>query len=298
MPALIHIQAHLDQDLSLDLLADEVRLSKYHFHQLFRRVTGETPKSFVDRLRLERAALQLCIRQATVLEIALECGYQNHETFSRAFRSHFDMSPSEYRQQCSRRTNDKRSTRFQRATSESRYARLSKTRNVRLARISVAFIRHLGPYERVAAGYFNRLTAWARRRGVGGESPLLLGIAHDAPGITTAEKIRFDCCVQVPEVFDADGDIACQRTPAGEHAITDYVGSWDLKPAYTAIFERLRSDSTVEVIGLPAIEIYQTTRIGRRHGLAQVSIAIPVKSRTGLSIGGDRKKANSRAHSA
>ena len=64
IPALIHIQAHLDQDLSLDLLADEVRLSKYHFHQLFRRVTGETPKSYVDRLRLERAAVQLRIRRA------------------------------------------------------------------------------------------------------------------------------------------------------------------------------------------------------------------------------------------
>ena len=97
IPALIHIQAHLDQDLSLDLLADEARLSKYHFHQLFRRVTGETPKSYVDRLRLERAALQLRIRQATVLEIALECGYRNHETFSRAFRAHFGMSPRDYR---------------------------------------------------------------------------------------------------------------------------------------------------------------------------------------------------------
>lgn len=158
----------------------------------------------------------------------------------------------------------------------------------------VAFIRQFGPYERVAAGYFKRLTAWTRRRGVGGESPLLLGIARDAPNITAAEKIRFDCCVQVPEVFDADGDIACQRTPGGEYAITDYVGTWDLQPAYAAILKRLRSNSTVEVIGLPAIEIYQTTRIGRRHGLAQVSIAIPVKSRTGSSIGDRGKSQRSR----
>jgi AraC-like DNA-binding protein len=62
----------MDQDLSLDLLADEVQLSKFHSHQLFRRVTGEAPKSYVDRLRLERAALQLRIRRASVLEIALE----------------------------------------------------------------------------------------------------------------------------------------------------------------------------------------------------------------------------------
>ena len=240
IPALIHIQAHLDQDLSLDLLADEVRLSKYHFHQLFRRVTGETPKSYVDRLRLERAALQLRIRRAAVLEIALECGYRNHETFSRAFRAQFAMSPRDYRQQWSRRENDKRSARLPRATSEAQHAKLSTTRIVRLARMIVAFIRQLGPYERVVADDFKRLTAWTRRRGVGGESPLLLGIAHDAPGITPAEKIRFDCCVQVPEVFDADGDIACQRTPGGEYAITDYVGSWDLQPAYAAIFERLQ----------------------------------------------------------
>lgn len=289
IPALIHIQAHLDQDLSLDLLADEVRLSKYHFHQLFRRATGETPKSCVDRLRLERAAVQLRIRRATVLEIALESGYRNHETFSRAFRAQFAMSPRDYRQQWSRRENDKRSAQFQDTTSQAQYPKLSSTRIVRLARTIVAFIRQVGPYERVAAGYFKRLTTWTRRRGVGGDSPLLLGIAHDAPSITPAEKIRFDCCVQVPATFDSDGEIACQRTPGGEYAITDYVGSWDLQPAYAAILERLQSNSTIEVIGLPAIEIYQTTRIGRRHGPALVSIAIPVKSRTGLSIS-DRAK--------
>src|SRR5262245_57406305 len=65
IPALIHIQAHLDQDLTLDRLADESELSKYHFHKLFHKATGETPKSYVDRLRLERAAIQLRIRRAT-----------------------------------------------------------------------------------------------------------------------------------------------------------------------------------------------------------------------------------------
>jgi len=285
IPALIHIQAHLDQDLSLGLLADEMRLSKYHFHRLFRRVTSETPKAYLNRLRLERAAVHLRIRQAAVLEIALECGYQSHETFSRAFRRQFGMSPRDYRQKWSRPDKDGRSPQLRRALSEAQYAKLSTTRIVRLTRMIVAFIRQLGPYERVAADDFIRLAAWTRRRGVGSESPLLLGIAHDAPSITPADRIRFDCCVQVPEVFDADGEIACQRTPGGEHAITDYVGSWDLQPAYAAILERLRSNSAIEIIGLPAIEIYQTTGIGCRNGLAQVTIAIPVRSRTSLSPG-------------
>lgn len=57
----------------------------------------------------------------------------------------------------------------------------------------------------------------------------------------------------------------------------------------TEIFERLRANRTIEIIGLRAIEIFQTTRIGEQHELAHVSIAIPVTSRTGLVKGAGEK---------
>jgi len=277
LPALVHIQAHLDQDLSLDLLADQVQLSKYHFHQLFRKATGETPKSYVERLRLEWAAVQLRIRRVGVLELALECGYQNHETFSRAFRARFGMPPRDYRKAWNRPAPGARRARFERARDVAPRPELSATRVVRLARMTVGFIRHLGPYEEVPPDHFTQLLAWSHR--LGNSTPLLLGIAHDAPGITPAGKIRFDCCVQVPAPFDADGDIACQRTPAGEYAVTDYVGSWDMGPAYASVFERLRDNPALDIIGLPAIEIYRTTRVGQRDAIARATIAIPVRPR-------------------
>jgi AraC family transcriptional regulator len=143
--------------------------------------------------------------------------------------------------------------------------------------LTVAFTRHLGPYERVSPDDFARLTAWALRRA--GGTPLLLGIARDAPGITPPAKIRFDCCVQVPAAFDTDGEIGCQRTPGGDHAITEYAGSWDLGPAYASILERLGNMPRLDIIGLPAIEIYRTTEVGARDGLARVAIAIPVVTR-------------------
>ena len=279
VPALVHIQANLDQDLSLDLLAARVELSKYHFQRIFREAIGETPKAYVERLRLEWAALQLRIRRVSVLDLALECGYQNHETFSRAFRARFAVSPRDYRNGWFRGERGARHTRFERASAIAPGAALSPTRIVHLARMMVGFIRHLGPYEQVSADHFTRLLAWSRRRGDG--PPLLLGIARDAPGITPDSKIRFDCCVQVPAAFEADGDIGCQRTPAGEYAVTDYVGSWDMGPAYAAIFERLGNTPALEIIGLPAIEIYRTSRVGQREAMARVSIAIPVRSSGG-----------------
>jgi len=278
VPALVHIQAHLDRDLSLDRLADRVQLSKYHFHQLFRQATGETPKSYVERLRLEWAALQLRLRRVTVLDLALECGYQNHETFTRAFRARFAMSPRDYRKDWFRGERGSRPARFQRAPDVAPNAELSSTRIVRLAPLTVGFIRHLGPYEQVSPDHFTRLLAWSRSRG---GTPLMLGVARDAPGLTAADKIRFDCCVQVPAPFDADGDIACQRTPGGEYAVTEYVGSWDMGPAYASILERLSNTPDLDVIGLPALEIYRTTRVGQRDAIARASVAIPVRSRRG-----------------
>jgi AraC family transcriptional regulator len=276
IPALVHIQAHLDQDLSLDALAGLAGLSKFHFHELFQGATGETPKAYVERLRLEWAAVQIRIRRVAVVDVALECGYRNHETFSRAFRRRFLTSPREYRKQWFRLEHDARA-RFQRAPDQVPRGTLSATRIVQLSPVTVAFHRHLGPYEQVSPDSFSRLTAWAVRRG--GGTPLLLGIARDAPGITPADKIRFDCCIQVPAKFEADGEIGCQRTPGGEHAITEYVGSWDLGPAYESIMERLGNLPTLDIIGLPAIEIYRTTEVGARDGLARVAIAIPVATR-------------------
>ena len=286
VPALVHIQAHLDQDLSLELLADRVQMSKFHFHQVFRQATGETPRSYVERLRLEWAAVQLRIRRVSVLDLALECGYRNHETFSRAFRTRFTMSPRDYRKGWSRSERVGRRPRFERAPDVVPGTELSPTRIVRLARMTVGFIRHLGPYEQVSPDHFTRLLAWSRHRGDG--TPLLLGIARDAPGITPANKIRFDCCVQAPAAFEADGDISCQRTPAGEYAVTDYVGSWDMGPAYGSILDRLGNNPDLEIIGLPALEIYRTTRAGQRDALARASIAIPVRSRGGARPTGTR----------
>jgi AraC family transcriptional regulator len=288
IPALVHIQAHLDQDLSLDALASQVGLSTDHFHELFQDATGETPKAYVERLRLEWAAMQLRIRPIPVVDVAFECGYRNHETFSRAFRRRFLTSPRDYRKEWFRLEHDT-NARFQRAPDQAPRGELSTTRIVRLSPLTVAFTRHLGPYEHVSPDDFARVTEWALRsdRPAGGRAskiggaPLLIGIARDAPGITPAEKIRFDCCVQVPATFKAEGEIGCQRTPGGAHAITEYVGSWDLGPAYAEIFERLGKMTTIDIIGLPAIEIYRTTELGARDGIARVAIAIPVSLRAG-----------------
>ncbi len=96
-PALSAAASRLDQDVSLATLAVEAGLSPFHLHRLFVDVAGETPKAYTQRLRLSRAGVLLLTSNQSVLDIALECGFQSHEVFSRAFRKRFGMTPTAYR---------------------------------------------------------------------------------------------------------------------------------------------------------------------------------------------------------
>lgn len=71
--------------------------SRRQFHRLAVRLTGETPAAHQRRLRLDRGAWLLLCPHATMLEIALETGWENHESFTRAFRARFGVTPSRFR---------------------------------------------------------------------------------------------------------------------------------------------------------------------------------------------------------
>ena len=96
-PALAYVTENLDQETSLATLAFRARLSPYHLHRVFAATTGETPKQFTLRLRLARGAVRLLTGHDSITRIALDCGFQSHEVFCRAFRRVFSMSPGDYR---------------------------------------------------------------------------------------------------------------------------------------------------------------------------------------------------------
>jgi AraC family transcriptional regulator len=96
-PLLAFAAAHPDADLSLAALSARAGFSPFHLHRTFLRAVGETPKQFALRLRLNTAAAILLERRDSILDVALSCGFQNHEVFCRAFRRRFGMAPGRYR---------------------------------------------------------------------------------------------------------------------------------------------------------------------------------------------------------
>src|SRR3984885_1346518 len=92
------VHAKMEDDLSLDEMAQSVGLSTAHFARMFRKSTGATPHQFVLRQRLERAKAMLRAADARVLDVAIACGFKTQQHFAQAFREIWGVSPTEYRQ--------------------------------------------------------------------------------------------------------------------------------------------------------------------------------------------------------
>src|ERR1700692_550659 len=92
-----YLRANLDRPVKLEELAKVACFSKFHFHRIFGAVSGEALNHFTNRLRLEKAARLLRYSGQSLTDIALDCGFSSSATFSRAFRSGYDTSPSQFR---------------------------------------------------------------------------------------------------------------------------------------------------------------------------------------------------------
>lgn len=93
-----YVLKNLEEELPLAKLASIANYSPFHFQRLFTEYTGESPKHFIIRMRLENSARCLIVdRHKSIGEVALDCGFDNPANFSRAFKNYFGISAKELR---------------------------------------------------------------------------------------------------------------------------------------------------------------------------------------------------------
>jgi len=93
------VRTKLEDELTLDEMAESAGLSPGHFSQMFRQSTGRSPHQFVVRERIERAKEMLRAAEARVLDVAVACGFKTQQHFARVFRRMCGSTPTEYRRQ-------------------------------------------------------------------------------------------------------------------------------------------------------------------------------------------------------
>ena len=91
------VEQHIfDHDLSVEVLASEVGISRVHLNRKLKELTNQTTTDFIKNIRLKRAAELLREKKHSIAEVADMVGFQNANNFSTAFRKLFGVSPREY----------------------------------------------------------------------------------------------------------------------------------------------------------------------------------------------------------
>lgn len=90
---------HYKENLLLKDIADQVGLSPFYLERLFKQETSETPRTYLEKIRIDKAAHLLKCTNLTNLEICYEIGFRSPSNFYKVFRNQKNCSPSEYRKE-------------------------------------------------------------------------------------------------------------------------------------------------------------------------------------------------------
>ncbi len=228
--AIDYINANLKAPIPLETLAKVSNISKYHFHRIFKAHIGESVQSYISRIRLERAAQQLQITDKSLTKIALAVGYGSQQSLSKAFKKHFGMAPSQFRDMEVYRPipGDQR----QRAVHELEPGiGIVQSFHLVYTRI-IAKYGSSGEYDRA----WYRLLEYARKKDILNDGTEYLGLSFDDPAITQDEKCRFYACMTTAVLLKPEGEFGSLSVEGGKYAIFTHKGPYSgLFPLYQTI---------------------------------------------------------------
>ncbi|GAA4253550.1 helix-turn-helix domain-containing protein [Azospirillum formosense] len=243
-----HIAAHPDEPLELERLAAVACFSPYHFHRIYRAMTGETVADTLRRLRLHRAAGDLVRGGDGVAQVARRAGYGSVEAFTRAFGQVYGLSPGAYRRQ------GRLVPPPDQPPDEERNMHDVTIRD--LPPLRVAAMAHQGPYIDIGTT-FERLYAWAAGRGLVGPDTRSFALYYDDPESVPADRLRSEAALLVDGPIPEDGPVRALDIPGGRHAILIHKGPYaELERPYRWLYRDWLPASGHTPADRPCVEEY------------------------------------------
>ena len=229
---MFYIENHLDDELDLIILAKVAGYSHFHFCRIFKMSVGESVMSYAVRLRLERASTEVCRDKKSMINIALDAGYQTPTGFLKAFKKRFGTTPTGY----------KSSSKV--LLHKYKDIRMKNVKIVQREDVHVVFTREMGNYMKSSDVAWDRLSKKMNslekefalnppsiKMDLGEGNGEALGICHDDPEVTDEANVRYDAALawgkaEVEELAKYDFDT--KKVAGGKYAMVEYKGSMEV----------------------------------------------------------------------
>lgn len=225
-----HIDEHADQALNLETLSGLAAFSKFHFHRQFTAILGLPLHRYIQLVRMKRASWRLAFREGqTVIDIAMDAGYETPDAFARAFRQQLGQTPTAFRKDPDWDSWLEAFTSYNRAR-----AQLMKTSYtaddvtiVQVPETPVAIMTHRGDPARLGQT-IQRFIAWRRATGLHPQSSATFNVFHTDPRSTAPDEFRLDLCAATDRTV-APTEVGLENglIPGGRCARLRVIGSSD-----------------------------------------------------------------------
>lgn len=273
----------IHQDISNELSAKELSkiaaYSEQHFHRLFKSVVGESVHQYIRRIRMEYAANQLMFDvRSSILNIATKSGFSSLSSFSRAFKSTFDMSPGQWRNNGSHRQEKPFLADQEIADCYYRLNEMAipKYQLVELPNRHVAYVRHQG-YDRSIAHAWQVLKVWAntQRRDFSQQ----FGLHHSNPAWVELNKCRYVACLAIDRPILHRGVVNSMTIPGGLHAVFKLQGKYgELLPQLSKIMEYWLPTSGFKMLSTPAYVHYKKNQFLTEDEQFELDFCLPISA--------------------
>jgi AraC family transcriptional regulator len=218
-------------------LAEAAHLSPFHFHRVYRALTGETPGNTALRLRLLRALRLLADPEQPVTDAALAVGYETPQAFARAFRQTFGDTPSALRAD---------PTRLAAAIEQCRHAPAEQRVPAPPLQVEVTSVepfrvialRNRGDYADLDQA-FVRLFGWAAEKGLVERIAGVYGVPYSDHRDTPPDDFVFDSALAFDAPAEPGQELFALELGGGRWARLRHVGNYDGMDALT---ERLLAE--------------------------------------------------------
>ena len=215
-----YINNHLDETLDLKTLANEVALSDFHFHRIFKALKGEAIGGYITRLRLEATARLLRYTALTIEEIAFNIGYETPASLSKAFKKQYGISPTEYR------TN--KDTYIMKKEIINPDLALKAPKIVTLEPKNLIYVALTGAYGSLDYGKaYEQLWAVIKAQKLFTKGIESICISYDDPKITQGSLQRSDVCLAIHKPATPQEEVSCKTLAGGKYAVFFYQGSYE-----------------------------------------------------------------------
>ena len=265
-----YVYAHLEDDLSFDRLAEVACLSSFHWSRIYSAMRGETIVATIRRLRLQRAADRLANSDLEIEAVSARAGYSSTDTFGRAFKGAFGVSPAAYREAGSHAA-----FRAAHATSE---AAAFPVVVERLPERRRAGIDHIGSYMEIDHAMGRLFAELVDRHSLPAE-PAMLGVFFDDPDLGPEAELHSRACLPVATSVTIDAPLVETVLRGGPYAKLRYKGPYaDMRGAYRWLLGVWLPASGYEPDDAPIFEAYLNDPREVPQNELRTDIHLPLKA--------------------